>query len=328
MRFSVLIPVYNAEKYIERCVNSLVKQSRNDVEIIIVDDGSTDNSPAIIDELSQNDSRLIVIHKENGGVTSARKKGCNIANGDYIVCVDADDWVSDTLFSELDKAIEQYNTPDVICYDYFEASNTTTKPVRMGYRAGFFNYAQLIEEIFPSLLWGKDGKVFPNSLWGKAVKRDLFKKYQNSLDNKIVIAEDMACIKACIASATNMCIIHKPLYYYWYNENSITKGKNSFSVDTPELIALYLKNNINISKFDFEEQLCRWVTRFLYEVLSSQFNSEMRYFKVRQLIVSEIDKHAEWINRSQYSNKRDQFSRIILKNKIILFMKVYCKLRL
>ena len=93
MKFSVIVPIYNVEKYLGECIESLINQTFKNIEIILIDDGSPDNSPKICDEYAEKDNRIKVIHKENGGVTSARKVGANAATGDYIVCVDADgDW--------------------------------------------------------------------------------------------------------------------------------------------------------------------------------------------------------------------------------------------
>lgn len=92
-KVSIIVPIYNVERYIERCVTSLINQDYANIEIILVDDGSPDNSAAIIDNLCQRDKRIRIIHKENGGVSSARNAGVNAATGDYIMFVDGDDWV-------------------------------------------------------------------------------------------------------------------------------------------------------------------------------------------------------------------------------------------
>ena len=91
---SIIIPVYNVEKYLFRCVNSILSQTYSDIEIILVDDGSPDNSPELCDEIAQTDSRVVVIHKKNGGLSSARNAGLDIAKGDYVFFIDSDDWLS------------------------------------------------------------------------------------------------------------------------------------------------------------------------------------------------------------------------------------------
>ena len=113
---SVVVPVYNVEKYIDRCLNSIINQTYRKLEIIIVNDGSTDNSRKIIDKFSKMDSRIIVIDKNNGGLSEARNVGINAATGDYITFIDSDDFVSYDYIEYLYSLIEKYN-PSAILHE-------------------------------------------------------------------------------------------------------------------------------------------------------------------------------------------------------------------
>ena len=113
--FSIIIPVYNIEKYIKECVYSILKQEYMDYEIILVDDGSPDSCPQICDELKAQDNRITVIHKKNAGVSAARKDGAINARGDYIICVDGDDWLAGNCLSEIAKVIEKTDV-DIVCH--------------------------------------------------------------------------------------------------------------------------------------------------------------------------------------------------------------------
>ena len=104
MKLSVVIPVYNVEKYLQECVDSVLNQTLKEFELIAVDDGSTDHSGAILDEYQEKDSRITVIHKENGGLSSARNAGLDIAKGEWIAFVDSDDWVSPETYEEMMRA--------------------------------------------------------------------------------------------------------------------------------------------------------------------------------------------------------------------------------
>lgn len=95
---SIIVPVYNVEKYLERCIESIVNQTYKDIEIILVDDGSPDNCPVICDRYAEKDNRIKVIHKQNGGLINARKSGLEIAQGDYIGFVDSDDWIEPEMY--------------------------------------------------------------------------------------------------------------------------------------------------------------------------------------------------------------------------------------
>ena len=131
---SVIVPVYNVERYINRCIESIVNQTYQNLEIIIIDDGSHDNCPKICDEWEQQDNRIKVVHKLNGGVSSARNAGLNICSGAFITFVDSDDWIDlDTIEDAVYTA--KKNEADVICYDFYfeyldsETLKLKTKPV-------------------------------------------------------------------------------------------------------------------------------------------------------------------------------------------------------
>ena len=135
---SVIIPVYNTEKYLFTCVNSVIAQTYQNVEIIIVDDGSTDNSGLLCDELSENDERIIVEHKINGGLSSARNHGLSKANGKYIVFVDSDDWIE----------------KETIEYAYTNMMKTDADLVIWGYYADFEDINQHIKRVDKHVLDG------------------------------------------------------------------------------------------------------------------------------------------------------------------------------
>ena len=121
-KISIITPVYNAEKYIERCVNSVLNQTYENIEFIIVNDGSTDNTAKILNRLKKNDSRIMVIHKKNEGVSKARNTALKKATGKYVLFVDADDWLESTMCEDLISHAEKNNSDVVICeyYNYYE----------------------------------------------------------------------------------------------------------------------------------------------------------------------------------------------------------------
>ena len=114
MKFSIIVPVYNVEKYLNQCVDSIMNQTYKDIEIILVDDGSPDNCPKMCDEYKEKDSRIKVIHKPNGGLSDARNEGLKVVSGDYIAFIDSDDWIELDAFENFFGAIEKFNHPDVL----------------------------------------------------------------------------------------------------------------------------------------------------------------------------------------------------------------------
>ena len=118
IKISIVIPVYNVEKYLQECVDSVVKQSYKNIEIILVDDGSKDNSPKLCDELAKTDDRIKVIHKENGGLSSARNAGMKVITGDYFVFLDSDDYWTDLDFLKKIVNDKLIMNPDIIIFGY------------------------------------------------------------------------------------------------------------------------------------------------------------------------------------------------------------------
>lgn len=125
-KVSVIVPVYNVENYIRKCLDSIISQTLKDIEIILVDDGSEDNSGKICDEYAEKDSRIIVIHQKNNGLSNARNTGLNIASGEYIGFVDSDDYIKSEMYSEMYQTAEKTDADMVLCnYSYDTNGNIT-----------------------------------------------------------------------------------------------------------------------------------------------------------------------------------------------------------
>lgn len=140
---SVIVPVYNVKPYLEKCVESIVNQTYHDLQIILVDDGSTDGSQDICDEYAQKDSRIIVVHKENGGVSTARNEGMERAKGDYIAFVDSDDWLERNMYEVLINQLEAHEA-DLVACSFYECKGDEKKAVGDSKNISVFN----TEEIF------------------------------------------------------------------------------------------------------------------------------------------------------------------------------------
>lgn len=321
VKFSIIVPVYNVEKYLRECIDSLINQTYKNIEIILIDDGSPDNSSKICDEYAEKDNRIKVIHKENGGVTSARKVGANSATGDYIVCVDADDWVEDTYLEEFVKAIEIDNSEVICCEDYID--NGTPKLYKpMSYKEGLYKREDIEKEIFPVLIEGADCRYFSNALWCKAVKTEFFVKNQILVDDGIRIGEDAAVIKPCIYEANSLYIIKKPLYYYRYNPSSATKGKKAFDWQEPKLRGEHFEKTIDMNEFDFKEQNYRMVVHALFNVAESQFNRKEKYSVIAKEIKENIkdEYYKTAIKNCNFKAKKGKLALFALKYKLILFI--------
>jgi len=150
-KISVIVPVYRTEAYLARCVDSILSQTHTDLELLLIDDGSPDCCPQLCDEFAAKDSRVRVIHKENGGVSTARNAGLDAAAGDYIAFVDSDDWIEPDMYEKMLAAARQYNCDVMLC-DCVKEYPDGSRPFTHHIRPGFYDEGELQEAYYPHLL--------------------------------------------------------------------------------------------------------------------------------------------------------------------------------
>ena len=245
---SIIIPVYNIEKYLKRCVDSILNQTFTDFELILVDDGSADNSGKICDEYSEKDCRIKVIHKENGGVSSARNVGLENAVGEYIMFCDADDFVSEVWCEVMHKTVSEYS-------DAWVVSNVE-KVYDDKDRINHFDVKALVCER-KSYYW-----IYNEGLSGYSVnkiyKNYLIKKHNLSFDNSMAVAEDVKFNTDYIKLCSEIIYIDFPLYYYYQNQNSALH-KYYPNLLSMRLMAFYIR-----VPFIGEENIGEFCDRYLY----------------------------------------------------------------
>lgn len=327
--FSIIIPIYNVGKYIKRCLDSVVSQTFSDYEVILVDDGSTDDSSIICDEYSKKYDNILVFHKENGGLVSARQAGAKIAKGKYIICVDGDDWVSEVLLETLYDCIKKSNA-DIICYGYFNYINCQNNPYEWKYEEGLYTKKKIIEKIFPNLIYSSDGKTFPCAIWAKAFKNGLYVDEQLELNPSIRIGEDAACVIPCIHNADSLYIIYDCLYYYRHNGDSMTKNRKPFRWDGPRLIAEHIKNRIDVSEYDFENQLYIRTIHSLFNVVKSQFYKDDTYFSIVKDIRNNLNEpiYEESVKCGHYKKfGLTSFMKYSLRYRLFILIWAFSKLK-
>ncbi len=212
---SVIITVYNAERYLRECVDSVVSQTYQNIEIILVDDGSMDASAGICDEYADKDSRVHVIHKSNEGAPRARKAGCEFSKGAYLSIIDADDWLEPDMIEKLYRTAIGQNVQIAMC-GRFEESGRGSMPVKQGIGAGRYAGSQLSEEIFPRMIvnqeffeWG----IFP-SFWDKLFKREMLMPHIMDVDDRLPMGNDAAAVYPCLLNADSIYILDECLYHY------------------------------------------------------------------------------------------------------------------
>lgn len=236
---SVIVPVYNIENYIERCIESIIAQTYVNLEIILVDDGSTDSSGRICDAYAKRDERIKVIHKVNGGLVSARKTGILEASGEYAAYVDGDDWIEKNMYEYLIARIED---ADVIISgvvrDYKSHSVREVNKISEGVYQGIS-----LQDIYKSMIC--TGKFFERGIqphiFNVLYKKNLLLENQIQVPNELNVGEDAACIYPVLLNAKKIVLINECLYHYVMRTDSIMGTNDGKELDRYRLLYKYLK---------------------------------------------------------------------------------------
>lgn len=261
---SVIVPIYNVSYYIRQCIDSICCQTYKNLEIILIDDGSTDDCPEICDEYKQKDARIVVIHKENGGLVSARKAGIQIARGDYITYVDGDDWIEPDMYEKLYSKMAESNADIVMC-GHFHDTGSTSKELYHDIPNGYYGKKQLLESVYPEMIVGRtffDDKIYPN-LWDKLFKRDSIMQYQMAVDERLKMGEDAACAYPALLNAGSIYVIRECLYHYRQTLTSMTKSIQDYTQEREQFRILYSSVDKSFEKYkniaDLREQWLKYV---------------------------------------------------------------------
>lgn len=250
MLISFIVPVYNVYKYVRRCVESLTAQTYSDIEVILVDDGSTDGSSGLCDRLSEEDCRIRVIHKENGGLSDARNTGLRDARGEYVVFVDSDDfWPYEGSLSQLVEIVSKENTIDFLgfnCMYYYEQSDEYRKWRMYSEKiVENSNNEYVLTELIAS-------GTIPMSACLKLMKRE-FLLNNELFFQKGIVAEDIPWFISMIIKADKVRFVND--YVYAYRQNVVGSISNSFSLRTfNDLFGIIRNQVICIPTYDVSQE--------------------------------------------------------------------------
>ena len=242
---SIIVPVYKVEKYIDRCVNSLLKQTLTDIEIILVDDGSPDNCPKICDEYAEKDRRIKVVHKENCGLSSARNAGLKAVTGKYVGFVDSDDDVDLSMYEKMYNVAEECQV-DFVMSDYIRILQNDEYYLKtLDIDAGKYDKNKIIKEIFPQLLMRQNLEYGPLlSVWHCLYRRDFLDKNNLTFDEDVRWSEDNIFSAFVGYHADSFYYLkNEGLYYYYNNPGTITTSYRKGSWD------VYCTMNNHLSDF-------------------------------------------------------------------------------
>lgn len=315
--FTIVIPIYGVEKYLNQCIDSVISQSYRDIEIILVDDGSKDNCSTICDAYKKKDSRVKVIHKKNGGLVSARKAGAKEANGEYVICVDGDDWISSDYVQSFFNVIQKFH-PDMICCGLIKTDGCNDIYKKIDLTSGYYDRDKMIKDIFPIAIESEEGKVFPPQLCSKAIKRELYLIEQLSLDDNVSIGEDGAVTKPLLTKCDSIYIMDECMYYYRVNLSSLTQTRKGFNWAGPEMIYNHLCERISTDDFDFRDQINRKMAHDIYIVIVSWLRTGKSYRIVKKEINSNIQlyQYDRFLKKCRFSSKKIGIEMLLIRNHI------------
>lgn len=225
-KISIIIPVYNAENYISRCIQSLIEQTYPHFYVILVDDGSKDRSGVICDKYSSQDSRIRVIHKKNGGVSSARNCGLNHTIGEYVTFVDSDDYVSPYFLENFVVKLSEQEDVDLVAqsfwYNYEESG-----------KKQLLELPEItIKDNLQLVKWFEDAKNVHNGfIWHRLFRAEIIKENNIRFPEDISFAEDGIFFINYLKTASNFILTSNPGYYYTVRNNSLTSSGKAVSLD-------------------------------------------------------------------------------------------------
>lgn len=327
--FSIIVSIYNVEKFLEKCIDSVLNQTFTNYELILVDDGSPDSSGMICDEYEKKDKRIFVIHQKNSGRVAARLVGAEVAKGDYIVCLDGDDWLQSTYLEHFANIVSNYS-PDVIVggiTEIFDDGREKQEPVNVRCRYGYYNRTAIQSDVFPELLVSKGGAegFFP-PVTGKAIRRNLFVEAIKLVDRKIFIGEDQCISKVCIARAESLYISEKSWYMYVQHNESCIHQKKARSTEYPMWIARHFEQTLDMSIF--QQQVYNRCVLDLFCACITQFYGE-KPAKSKQIIKKGLQ-NPYYRNAIKYSKfpfmSSGFFRKMIVKHRLYFLMRLYIRL--
>ena len=254
---SIIVPVYNAEKYIHKCIDSILSQTFTDFELLLIDDGSLDNSGKICDEYANKDFRIKAFHKTNGGVSSARQYGTDNAAGEYIIHIDSDDWVETNMLKDLYEKAVADNADMVFCDYYIDYAN---KSIKVKQAPSTLDNKTVLKELFEDL---------HGSCCNKLIKSAFYKNDCIRFPENMHMCEDLYVIVSILKH--NMKIAYLPTAYYHYmqdnNQNSLTKTVNSSYEYDKFLLTEFTSL---LSEWRDIRELCR--KKFSFQIIANAYN--------------------------------------------------------
>lgn len=324
--YSIIIPVFNCEAYLEQCIKSVLEQRYKNWELILVDDGSTDKSSKICDKYIADNIR--VIHKKNEGVAIARKVGVDNAKGEFVAFVDSDDFIFPDCLEKVNDVIELYST-DIVKFGLQIERKDGSIYNRLPKFNGFFPKDRLVSEIYPILIQDERANYLGTNVFG-VFRSSCIKPYLIA-DSRAKIGEDSASVIPAIFHSQSVFFLNQTLYFYRYNCKSATKSYKVFDWDNPEIVAKHISEHIDVKLFDFKQQVSRRVVHDVFNVVLTRFYQKKKYSCVCKEIERELGRnlYRDCINEACFKhNLKAKLMLICLRKMFLLPIFIFSKIKL
>lgn len=321
---SVIVPVYKVEKYLNQCVDSITNQTYKNLEIILVEDGSPDNCGRICDEYAKKDSRIKVIHKENGGVSSARNVGLNTSTGNWIAFVDSDDWIEKEYFEAMINQAKKENANVILCGYNRIWKNNVEKVNASGETVNYTSKKYLINSLNPQTGFG-----FCHM---KLIQRECIGEIR--FNENLVVGEDALFNIQISKNIEKAVFLKQPIYNYRNNSNSVVKRYDE-NYANKYLYSMKVNKEYLLKNYYEEEILQNYYNFVAYHVMLVAINYCYHPYNIvknrRKLLkeVCNIKEFKEGIIRSNFENisLTRKITLFTLKYKLYIFTEIICKIR-
>lgn len=295
-KISIVVPVYNSGKYLDRCLKSIINQTYSNIEILLIDDGSTDNSLEICNQFAIKDKRIKVFHKENNGVSAARNDGIDYSTGDYIAFVDSDDYLELDMYDRMMKINDKFDC-DIIMCDCYKESSLNKEIFSHNIRSGYYDRSMLIKEYFPTLLMTNSVDYPPTiSNCVCLFKKDVIIKNNIRYEVGIRFSEDLLFGSKYMYYANSFYYMkHECLYHYTMNQNSVTHTYYKNKWENMKKLFLAIDDFFrNVNNYDFQRQIDLCLLYIVYHCIGNINQSdELKKDKRKNIMNILHDQHVK-----------------------------------
>ncbi|MGH2110163.1 glycosyltransferase family 2 protein [Aerococcus urinaeequi] len=329
---SIIIPIFNKEIDLEKNLESIINQTFIDIEIILVDDGSTDNSLKICREFESKDNRVVVIEKPNSGVSDARNIGLSIAQGEFIGFVDPDDWIENNMYENMYNKITGTNAEVCIC-NFSVENNGVSNPILLNFDKEYFVGSQVFNEIVLNMISPKSVNSSERDIMGSVcrmlIRKSVINKYKIKFESGLTIQEDLLFCLELLLNINKVSIDESVNYHYVQNADSAihqyrsNKSQLEYFVASKIESLLHEKNKYNESINRLSIRNINVALRLIYNEIFSPNTLDVKLDNIKLVCYSEkLQKSFNYINISDITFRK-RLVLLALKNKKVKFLFFY-----